>query len=160
MPPYYAEDAATLAVVDAVARELDRVEGLLTALRDGAFPQRADDVYRTLGLWESLVGLPVEPEGETLASRRNKVLGFRYRAVRSGEDWVQALTAALGTTNWSYVEEAGRRVLITLPYVTGSYDASTVAALARKITPAHIEVVGTYSQGFLIGISALGEQAL
>jgi hypothetical protein len=160
LPHYYATDPATISAVAAATAEQDRIEAMLIAIRDGAFPQRADDTYNMLPIWESMLGLPVKPADVPLDARRNKVMGFRRRSVAKAREWVEALTTALGTADWSWVREAGKRVTISFPYVGGSYDAATVEKLARAITPTHIEVVATPAQGFIVGVSRIGVENL
>lgn len=160
MPPYYNDDPAAAAVVDSVARELDRVEAMLEKVRSGAFPQLADDDYRLLGLWEFLVGLPVEPEGLSVEQRREAVAGFRRREVAAASDWQEALTVAMGTPDWVHEEQASAyRVVIRMPHAETTFTSSVVEKLARAVTPAHLEITFGYEEGFLLGISAIGEHA-
>jgi hypothetical protein len=160
MPHYYAEDPMSVAVVASAAAELDRVEDMLEGIRAGAFPQTADDSYRMLGLWENLVGLPVEPTATPVQMRRDKLMGYRRRAVKRTRDWVEAVTTVLGTTNWTWERTPGKRVLITVPFGSASYTAGTAIKLIRRITPTHIEVAVTYGAGFILGESLLGEATL
>lgn len=159
MPPYYAGDDATLAVIDTQGREIERVEELLDTIQQRAFPTLADDVYRLLGMWEALLGLPVEPVGVGVVERRAKVLAHvRKRHSSSGSDWVAVISAALGTTSWTYQEgPSAYTVTITLPYSPGTYNAAQVVALARAITPAHLHLAFTYTVGFILDVSALGD---
>jgi uncharacterized protein YmfQ (DUF2313 family) len=156
IPFYYAEDPAALSVIGACANEIDRIQAMLDALQDGAFPQVADDTYGLLSLWEFLVSLPIAPPA-SLAARQGRVRASRRLKVATGTDWAAALTTAIGTASWSHLETPGIRVTITIPLEAGSYEGATVVQIARKLTPAHLEVAFTYSQGFLLGISKLGD---
>jgi hypothetical protein len=146
IPFYYAEDPAALSVIGACANEIDRIQAMLDALQDGAFPQLA----------EFLVSLPIAPPA-SLAARQGRVRASRRLKVATGTDWAAALTTAIGTASWSHLETPGIRVTITIPLEAGSYEGATVVQIARKLTPAHLEVAFTYSQGFLLGISKLGD---
>lgn len=158
LPPYYEEDAATKTVEDVVGRELQRVEDAATALQKQAFPQYADDTYRLLGLWETLLELPVEQPGATVDMRRSKVLSLlRKRRSGYGYDWVARMSDALGTTQWTYQEGPGNfEVAISIPYASGSFDATQVAAIARRMTPANLIVTVLYIPTFKVGTSTLG----
>lgn len=159
MPHFYAEDFAAVAYVAAMAAELDRIEAMLVGIRDGAFPQLADDTYRMLGVWEFLVGLPIE-SSEGVDIRRTKLLAFRRRAVKRTKDWAAAVTTALGTAAWTWERSPGRAVNITLPYGATSFTAGIMTRLIRRITPSHIDVQISYGQGFIIGDSLIGQANL
>lgn len=157
LPPYLADDVYVQAIIDAHARELQRIEDTESAIRLTMFPANADDTYGFLSLWESLLGLPVA-SGGTLAERRNKVLaGLQKRNAGAGSAWVALMSQALGTTPWTYEENdpGDYELTIRIPYEEGSYTASQVLVLARQITPAHIDVIPAYEEGFLVGISEI-----
>jgi uncharacterized protein YmfQ (DUF2313 family) len=157
LPPYFHTDPAVVALVDALARELERLEAAAARLRDaGFFPHRltADGYLR---LWESIYGLPVAPEGASEASRRNTLLAvIRGRKAASGAGWVEAVETLLGgQVAWEYQEHVPdpNRLTITMPYTPAGYSAGQVEALARAITPAHVDIIVAYEEGFLIDIS-------
>lgn len=159
LPQYYCADPAVLEVINAVAREYDRVEELLTALREGSLPTLADDAYRLLALWETIYGLPVEPEGVGLATRRANLLAtIRSRRSSTGSDWVTAVNTAIGTS-WTHDENTpgGYQLSIGIPFSAGSYDAGRVEELLAQITPAHLEIVMRYNEGFIVGVARVGD---
>jgi hypothetical protein len=158
MPPFYREDPFTVAVQNALGNEFQRINDVALAVRVGAFPQNATDDYGLLGLWESTFGLAVSPPGSTLAQRQSVVLAhFRKRHSGAGTDWVAALDAIVGVGQWTYTEDSGvYRVTVHIPFSFGSYGAAAIEALAREITPAHIDIAVLYSEGFLIGVGLIG----
>jgi hypothetical protein len=154
MPPFYAGDAEVRAALDGLALEIDRAWAFLEGVRAQLFPQSSDDGHGMLGLFEALVGLPVAPPGVSLADRRSKVMAYmQARNVSSGLEWSALLTAAIGTTSWSYQEGPGAaQVLLQIPH-TGAYSTAAVEGLARRVTPAHLTVTATTTAGFVIGSS-------
>ncbi len=156
----YDGDPAAEAVVDGIARELDRVEAFLLDLQAGVMPQDATDTNRLLSLWETKVGLPVAPVGQTEQARRDKVVAFRGRRVRKGRDWRAVVTSLLGTSNWSVQVVPGRRVILTVPFPSASYTTGVLFTLLRRITPAELAISGLFGAGFTIGESTIGNEFL
>lgn len=162
MPPFYRGESFIEGLLDAVGRELQRVEDRAGAIQQGMFPQNTDDAYKLLSLWELLLGLPVAPVGVTLATRRNLVVStLGARSQSSGSAWVAAVNQALGGTPWSYQEGPGDyTVTIYIPFSSSSFNSVQVQNLVRKITPAHLVLAVVYLQGFLIGEGIVGEDRL
>lgn len=170
MPPYWYGDPTARAVVQAYANEAQRIEDTAAAIRDAMFPSQAADVpvlsgsakASILSMWEMLLDLPVNPPGVTTVERRSKVLArVQRRNSGAGSDWIASLTQSLGTLSWSHQEGPGNyQVTIHIPYGSGTFNAGQVLALARLITPAHIDITVGYSEGFLVGISMVGVDAL
>jgi uncharacterized protein YmfQ (DUF2313 family) len=169
MPPYLTSDPLVIAIMQAFGGEYQRIEDAQSAVSDAAFPSQANDELLPTGamvtlaqMWETLLGLPVNPVGVTILERRAKICAqIQTRTAGSGSDWVATLTAALGATPWSYEEGPGDyQVTIFIPHDVGSYSAEQLLILARKITPAHIDIVPAYDTGFLIGISDIGIEPL
>jgi hypothetical protein len=162
LPPYYQRDPHVQAYVHAVAIELQRLEDGMDSMRYGLFAQYANDERGTLALWEMLLGLPVRPEGISEADRKDKVLAtLRGRSAGSAARWVETLTGALGATQWTHEEgPAPYQVTLRIPPEAGTYTAAQVVRIARAITPAHLDIVVAYGTGFLIGISAIGQEPL
>lgn len=169
LPPYESDDPFVQGVIVAYANELQRIEDSLTMIRDASFPISTDDIVLPTGervalasLWERTLGLPVNPAGVSITERRAKIVAhIRKRQSAKGSDWVANLSEALGPTPWSYQEGPGDyQVTIHIPYASGSYSAAQVIALARQMTPAHIDVIAAYNEGFLIGISLIEVEPL
>jgi uncharacterized protein YmfQ (DUF2313 family) len=162
LPPYYEGDDTMEAILDALGVEIERIDDFLEGFRFKTFPQNADDEFRTLGIWESRLGLPVEPAGQTIEQRRDLVLArLRGRNASSGADWVEALSTAMGGTALNYEEgPAAYTITIYLPFSSGSYNSVLVQSLARAITPAHLEIAVVFNQGFIVGEGRVGEDRL
>jgi Uncharacterised protein conserved in bacteria (DUF2313) len=162
MPPFYGSDPILQGTLDAIGRELQRLDDFYTDMRFRMFPQNADDKYRTLGMWELLLNLPVEPAGVSLAQRRSLVLSrMQSNSVASGAEWVAAMNQALGGTPWTYQEgPAANTVTLAISFGVAAFSSVQVLALARLITPAHIDVAVIYQQGFIVGEGRVGEDRL
>lgn len=162
MPPYYDGERYMEAVINVLAREIERIDEAAATIRREMFPQNATDKYKLLSLWEALMGMPVAPTGISEDVRRQFVLArFRGRNSGAGTDWIAAMRQALGDTVWTYQEGPGSyQVTIYLAYSADSYNSVQVQNFARAITPAHIEIAVQYNQGFLVGISLVGEDRL
>jgi uncharacterized protein YmfQ (DUF2313 family) len=162
LPPYFQGDDTVEAILQAAGLELQRVEDFLNTLMLARFPQNADDTYGLLGLWEHRLGLPVEPPGVPLQSRRDLVLArLQGRNASSGADWVASMNRAMGTASWSYTENAAAyQVTIKIPYLVGGFQSVQVLALANDTIPAHVQVLVGYEEGWLAGISLVGLEPL
>ena len=229
LPAYYRRDANILATLDAICRELERIEAFLGALIDAPFPAKlTSDDYGLLSIWEGMLGLTVAPP-VTVGSRVAKVLAtIRGRKSGAGTDWQAAVSTALGgLANWTHRENypGDYQLTITLPasaqtktsgvqvlpvatltvdsttgfdasgsiYVGGSlvtytgvtpttftgcsggsgskpddtevlqgtaYGTGVAERLIRSITPAHIDLVLGYEQGYLVDISQVDEEPI
>lgn len=162
LPPYLADEPKVQRLYQVVANEIDYADELLDKLRVGLTPHTAHDELFGLSMLESELNLPVAPEGESLERRREKVLAYlRARRAGTGAAWVSLLTLALGSSPWAYHEGPENwTVHILIPYASSAFSAGRVLALARAITPAHIDIVASYSEGFLVGISEIGVEPL
>jgi uncharacterized protein YmfQ (DUF2313 family) len=170
MPPYEADEPFVQAVIAAYANEFERIEDAAVAIQNALFPARAADVAlpeigviaRIMSMWESFLGLPVAPAGVSVTERRNKINAhIRKRHSAEGADWVANLTEAIGATPWTYQEGPGDYVVtLHIPFDSTSYSASQMMALAREMTPAHLDVVPVFNEGFLVGISLVGVEPL
>lgn len=162
MPPFYRASSTIQGLLDALGREVQRFEDFLNDFRFRLFPQNADDKYRTLGMWELLLGLPVEPASVTLATRQSLVIGrLQANSVASGAEWLAAMNRAMGGTSWAYQEgPAVNTVSLYIPFGVAAFSSVQVLALARLITPAHLDVAVIYNQGFIVGEGRVGEDRL
>jgi hypothetical protein len=175
LPHYFRNDPQVRGYIDALSRELDRVEELINSVRECWFASDSvkDLIEELLGddslqaqylrIWEYNLGLPIAPAGMTFDQRGNIIIStIRKRTADSGADWVSVMNAAFGTGTWSYKEDyADYTLRITIPYASGTITATSVLALARAITPAHVDIVVTYAGGggggsFIIGVSPIG----
>ncbi|MET0604185.1 MAG: putative phage tail protein [Baekduia sp.] len=102
LPPFVAASKDVQATVAALSNELDRINEAKDAVRRQATPQTADSL---LSGWESVLGIPVAPAGQTIEQRRETVVGYmqRLKSIATGPEWVAALTRLIGT-QWTYEE--------------------------------------------------------
>lgn len=159
LPAYYWNDPSVLTLIDAIAREYDRIEAFLEALRTAMTATTVTDDDGLMSLWEAMLGLPVAPAGVIEDDRRSKILAtLRSRKNGSGQSWVESVNTAIGT-GWTHDENTpgNYQITITIPYSAGSYAAGRVEALIAATTPAHLEVVMAYVGGFRVGISRVGD---
>jgi hypothetical protein len=154
LPPYLRDDPTVRSFVFVCARELDRIEAAANALRAGAFPDAAD--LRTLIIYEAL--FRISAAGLGLDARHAAVVAhMRKRHVATRYDWQAALTALLGA-GWSYVESTPYMILLHTPVELDPARTAAVAAFAREITPAHLDLTITDDFGaFQVGISLIGD---
>jgi hypothetical protein len=162
LPPYESDEPTVQRIYGALGAELDRLWAKLEQMRAGLEPRTATDDLEGLSLLETLLAIPVAPLGESEVSRRQKVLAyFRARRAGTGAAWIMLLQLALGDTPWRYREgPEDWTIHIFIPYHEGSFTAGRVLALARAITPAHIDIIAGYDEGFLVGISQIGIDSL
>lgn len=158
MPPWYEVDEISTTVILVLAKELERIEGFIREVQWQMFPEHANDVYGILGRWEEFFGLPVQPNVPLETRQQIVAAQLAKRRSATGHDWELAVTTALGSGDWDYSEGPGNyQVTIRYPYRPGAYTSVQVANLIREITPAHIQILASYRQGFLIGISLVGD---
>lgn len=169
LPPFLREDGMVQGVVQAQAGELQRIEDAATAILGAIFPAEAQDLVvqtrwtaRMLSMWESMVNLPVAPVGVVTTERQAKVLAhIQGRNSGAGSDWIRTLSQAIGSTAWTHQEGPGAyTVTITVPASTGSYLLGQIGAIARLITPAHLDIIVSGGAGFIVGVSRVGIEPL
>jgi hypothetical protein len=161
VPHFLRDDPQVRGLLDVMQRELDRVETLIENIRLQWFPQfTVTDPF--LRMWEFNLGMPVAPPGLTDDQRALLITTHRRkRTTATGSDWVATLNEAFGAGVWDYTEDyAPYTVRLIIPYGSTDITALGILALARQITPAHLDLVVTYSAGgaggFIIGVSPIG----
>lgn len=159
---YEQDDPAVIAVMRAGADELDAVVDVAETVRDQAWPHRADDSYGLLRIHEQMLKVPAQPDAPL--EQRQAAVKAAVQARKSGAKslWVSRMNTMMRGQQWTFRENypARGQVTIEVPYDPDTYNAAQVEALARRITPAHIEIIMSYEQGFLVGISRVGRDAL
>jgi hypothetical protein len=107
-----------------------------------------------------LLGLPVAPEELSITQRRERVMArFRSRRVASGSSWTERIDEMVGSA-WRVVEqEDDYEIIITVPFdeTQGAARLNVIEAFARKITPANTQITMALEEGFLVGISEVGD---
>lgn len=160
LPPYEADSEWVQDLIDAVGREVERLDAFIEAIRGGSRPQNATNAYHLLGLWEQMMGLPVEPEGVNESTRRNRVkAAAQKRRAGRGAGWVTALSLAIGTYAWEHTEnEPGDyQLTVEVPFESDSLNAGLLETFLREITPATLQITVIYSDSFRVGISEVGD---
>jgi hypothetical protein len=179
LPPFLRDDPTVQASLQAIADEYDRVQALAEEIRRTRFPQLADDANGFLSQWEWVLGLPVAPS-LSVEQRQSIVLAhLRKRHASAGKDWETAVQDAFGGTPFAYTEGPEPYTIhvvipfggtpfaytegpepytihVVIPFGGTTLSAGRAEALLREITPAHLQIITSYSEGFLIGISRIG----
>jgi Bacteriophage Mu-like, Gp48 len=159
LPAYLREDPVVVGVYDAIARELERLRAAARALSDGLLAARADDTYGLLAVHESTVGLPVRP-ALSEAQRRALVLArLQARSVGTAAQWQAALQTAVGGGVPVTFREGTDQVTVIIPFGAG-LRSDQVELLAEDITPAAVELATSFAEGFIVGVSRVGEETI
>ena len=167
LPPYLHGDPDVRGVVDVLSREFERLDVLAANVAANLWPHTAGD---WIHIWEAFLGLTVAPAGKTVADRQSIVIThLRSLNSSSGVDWIARVTELIGTS-WEHIEHDPDQPVsstnppeytlkITIPYAAGSAGAQQIETLIRSITPAHLDILMAYDQGFILGVSELGNEA-
>lgn len=148
------------AVAVVTAKESVRFRAQLAELREGMIPITANAL--TLPLWETLYGLPVDPEGQTVEQRRARLLSAILAAPPdpSGLTWEARITALLGP-GWSYVEEEEppeedrQRLRVKVAQEPGSIGFEFARRIIERERPAAWEIIVESEEGFVLDKSKL-----
>ncbi len=122
-----------------------------------------------LSIHERMLDLDVAPPEFTAGERKARILAYRLKSLIAGSGLAseEAASIILGAT-WEYEEfhpdipgSPDPNVLrFTIPFADGSVRAAAVETFLREVMPAHVDIIVTYGEGFIIGVSQLGEQTL
>lgn len=147
------------AICVAVAGESERMRSKIREVREGLIPFTANAL--TMPLWETLLKLPVNPEGMTVEQRRTRVLAALLAAPPdpSGLTWEERITALLGA-GWSYVEEEGagelqQRLRVKVAAAPGSVAFEFAKRVIERERPAAWEIIVESEEGFVLDKSKL-----
>jgi hypothetical protein len=164
LPPTYGLDVAdadplVIRILEAFADDLDRARLLLEVLRDSSIPARATDEVGQLTRWLRAMNVPTAADQPESARRAQLVAAFRGRRLNTGQRWRNALTVAIGSTAWTIEPNTpgANQDTLTIPYGAGLLTAGQVEAYARRIHPAHRQLIMAYDQGFIVGVSRVGD---
>lgn len=166
-PVIFRDSPEHLAVWHATAKELERLEAAIETVRAQFFPQTADVL---LGVYEGELGITIGgPPGATLDERRNLVLTYlrKLAGTPAGADWVENVTRLVGA-GWTYEEHdpddptspPAYTLRIHLPFPPSSGRYAQAENLIRDITPAHLDIVLSYTGGFLLDQSQMDQETL
>ena len=167
LPVYAQEDTTIRALLDAVGKELQRLDDYLSNLRATLQPQTATDEF--LRYWESFLDLPVAPDGISDAQRLNTInAAVRRRSAGPGAGWKSLLDAIAENAPWQHEENSdatgdyfayGIR-FYGVQFLTTDYRVGIFDEMARRITPAHLDITAVTIAGddtFRVGVSEVGD---
>ena len=158
VPPFERASYEVKAVLNVIANELYRLDVARHALIQNFFPLLADVL---LGLFEQLLGLPVNPPA-SLDARHQLVATYmgRLKSEGRGLDWVSLISQAVGTQNWNYAEHDPANSFSPPAYTINvnipQQSAGFAWPLIRDLTPAHLTINEGYTGGFIVGSSPVG----
>lgn len=159
LPPFLRQDPTIQGTTDAVFRELVRIQEAGDELRENFYPYTAEQF---LGFWEALFNLSAV--GKTIEQRRESVLNFLSGLSDNGygSSWTAILVSIAGSSvQWAVGSPVpDYTVRITIPLDSNSPAAGELERLLRVITPANLDLEIFYDEGWILGVSRLGEEAL
>lgn len=156
LPPVLRESPDYLAVVHALAKEVERARATLELVRQQLNPATATLL---LGVWERITRQTVAPVGKSEAERQAAIT-VRLRKMLSfghGSAWEEQIDALVGP-GWSYEENVpgepssppAGTLRIKLPFPpSGSRYLEALDAI-REVTHAHLEIEFVSEAGFLL----------
>lgn len=162
LPPVLRNSYDYLAVINALAKELELLEASIEIVRAQFNPLTADVL---LNAWEWELKLPVGGGGATTDVRRANVLARLRKVLSGGEgrEWQDTISELLGP-GWSYLEHdpahptnppAAGVILITVPFPSGSSRFIEAQNQIRDITDAHLEIDFQSTASFDLDVSEL-----
>lgn len=167
LPVYAQEDGTIRALLDAVGKELQRIEDYLSDLRDTLQPQTATGDF--LNYWESFLSLPVAPAGVSDTRRLATInAAVRRRSAGPGAGWKSLLDTVAEGGAWQHEENAnasgnysayGIR-FYDIQFLSTDYRVGIFDEMVRRITPAHLQINAVTVAGddsFRVGISEVGD---
>lgn len=163
LPIYYSGEPLLERIIQAWANEIDRIDARLDAIKNGLVPVLATDDLGLLALWEIQVGLPPNPPDATVSQRVAKIAAV-LQALDAGSaaGYIATISAAIDSGAWVLLRDTPGSFQDTLqiPFDPGSYNATQVEAIARRMHPAHRQLFMRYTAGFLLDESRLDEDTL
>jgi hypothetical protein len=166
LPVVLRDSPEHLAVIHSTMREVERLEAAIEQVRRQFFPQQADILLK---VWERQVGITVEPPGWTIEQRRTAVVAQlrKMRSSPSGADWMADVSLLVGA-GWTYAEHVpgdvtsppADTVRIELPFPPTSGMYGLIERTLREMIPAHVDLVVTFSGGFVLDESQLDQEAM
>lgn len=145
--------------LEALAFEVERLRTLLLALRASSIPATSDDTVGSQRRWELALNVPVDAGLTTVQRRAQLIARLVGRRVAHGSDWTAAMTAAIGSEDWTVQENTpgANQLTFTIPFASGSFFAGRFAEIARAKTPANQQIIMSFGEGFIVGTSEVGD---
>lgn len=177
LPVRVREDPDIVAVQHCYGKEAELLDVAREGLVANAFPEHADEAG--LAWWEWLLGTTVAPVGLTVEQRRATVVAFEeaLRTSGSGRWWEETLERIVGP-GFDYREyhpdgqppppgggtppsnPPPGTIIIELPFPPSAGLYAATETLIRRITDAHIDIVLTSGDGFVLDQSQLDQEPL
>jgi hypothetical protein len=105
MPVYAQTDPFIAALLNAVGRELERIDEYLADFRERSFPLKASGEF--LAYWERFLDLPVNPEGVTDSNRHNFIrAAVAKRTAGAGTGWYELLSSLIAPATFRHAENS------------------------------------------------------
>jgi hypothetical protein len=147
------------AIALVTANESARLREHAQEVRDGLIPLHANEL--TLPLWETMLRLPVNPEGQSIEQRRARVLSQLLATPPdpAGSSWEDRITTLIGP-GWSYEEEEGpgeeqQRLRVRVAASPGSVAFAFARRVIERERPAAWELIIESEEGFTLDLSEL-----
>lgn len=157
LPPIFRDDPMIQLVQEVGARAIQRLEDAKETLLAEIYPQTSTHL---LAIDEIFAGLPVNSSTLTTQQRRDVILSYLQKITygATGAEWEVLMARFFGSGGWSYVEDHDDyTVNVSIPFGEQSDYAYISELLARAITPANLVVNVSYSSGFILNESRLGD---
>ncbi len=152
-----ARDPAVAAWCRAIGNELDRVQAAAEAVAADLVPLLATDDRGLLAVHEAERGLLPEPA--LAEAQRQSLLRARLlsRSVGPRTDWAAAVQAALGDGVPFEVRVDGSTVEVLIPSSITGLRREAFERELRAITNAGVRISIGYTEGFIVGVSQVGD---
>lgn len=150
-------DPAVAAVFGAAANELARIEQAALQVAAGLVAAQADDDLGLLSVHEAQHGLPAGPPisvADRQALLRARLLA---RSVGPRPDWIAAVQAAVGEDVPIEVRVDAATVEVLVPVSVTGVRREALEGVLRAITNAGVRVSLGYHDGFVVGVSQVGD---
>lgn len=162
LPVYYRDNPIVLRILQARANEIDRIDAMIDAVKQGMIPAASDDTLGLLALWEFILGLPIRPPSATVEQRQATITaGVKRLTAATAADVLGLLASQLGVAfSINRDDPVALEDTITLHMVEGIYTSEILLRTLRKVWPAHRLLNVRYDAGFALDVSHLDEDAL
>lgn len=158
LPDYFWTDALLRRIVQAWANEIDRVDAMLDAIKQGLIPGVADDTVGMLAIWEQILELPAAPAGVTLDQRQASVKAkLQQLWANSAKDVLAVFDTQLGGSFYSITRDspAAFEDTVNISAAAGFYVVDLFERVMTQAWPAHRLLHFAFEGGFILDVSEL-----